>query len=113
MTAQPPPPPHAPQPNHAAKSKASEAEFDAVVAKIDRLLPKLHARATKVNGNGRAPTPANGNCPRALRRTQAILQSMAEESLLTKCGQDIRLDANHKASMRSKSILKGFNGTTA
>lgn len=96
-----------PTPEERAKdSRRLEVEKELAVTfdKIEKALPKIHALVDRT-GPGRPPT--NGFTPEKVRRAQATLQSMVDESLLTASGHDIRVEANQAAKIREKQILDG------
>ena len=64
-----------------------DADIDSVIEKIDAVLPLLHRKAVK-----RGDTPTSGFRPENIRRTQRRFVDLSADSLLTRSGQDIRLE---------------------
>lgn len=73
----------APQP---PKPKATESDLDAIIAKIDQALPKIHALAKSTD-----TPPTGGFKSDKIEKTKRAFQEMSGDSLLTGSGEDVRV----------------------
>jgi hypothetical protein len=83
--------------------RPTESDVDAVIEKIDAVLPKIYQQAEDAKKAG--TTPSGGFSREKLARTRQAFTEMQEDSLLTQSGEDIRLngeDAEAKPPLKSK-----------
>jgi hypothetical protein len=85
----------------ARRTDPDEEALDAVIEKIDRVLPLIHARVSDIR-SGRTPT--SGFKLSNIRRTKAVFEGIADDSLLTDSKEDIRLkrDTDVDEAVRSR-----------
>lgn len=86
--------------------KPTESDVDRVIEKIDAALPKIERRAADSKRAGKSPSAAFS--PAAFLRAQEEFAAMSEDNLLTKSGEDIRMDEEQTKPQPLK-----INGTKA
>lgn len=85
--------------------KPTESDVDRVIEKIDAALPKIERRAADSKRAGKSPSAAFS--PAAFLRAQEEFAAMSEDNLLTKSGEDIRMDEEQTKPQPQPSKING------